>query len=50
MQACANGVVKVVGSVGQKKHEKKANDAGVFITIYCTGNIAEVTGPTIFLL
>jgi hypothetical protein len=50
MQACANGVVKVVGSAGPKKHEKKMNDSCVSITMYRTGNIADVTGPTIFLL
>jgi hypothetical protein len=50
MQACANGVVKVVGSAGRKKHEKKTNDSRVSITMYRTGNIADVTGPTIFLL
>jgi hypothetical protein len=50
MQACANGVVKVVGSAGRKKDEKKTNDSRVSITMYRTGNIADVTGPTIFLL
>jgi hypothetical protein len=51
MQACANGVVKVVGSAGRKKHEKKTNDSRVSITMYPTGNVADVTGlPTIFLL
>jgi hypothetical protein len=50
MQACANGAVKVVGSAGRKKHEKKTNDSRVSITMYRTGNIADVTGPTIFLL
>jgi hypothetical protein len=50
MQACANGVVKVVGSAGRKIHEKKTNDSRILITMYHTGNIADVTGPTIFLL
>ncbi len=33
-----------------EKHEKKTNDSCVSITMYHTGNIADVTGPTIFLL
>ncbi len=50
MQACANGVVQVVGSARRKKHVMKTNDSRVSITMYRTGNIADVTGPTIFLL
>jgi hypothetical protein len=49
-QACPNGEVKAIGAAGRKKHEKKTHDYRVSSTLYRTGNIAGVTGPTIFLL
>jgi hypothetical protein len=43
LQACANGVVKVVVSAGRKKHKKRTNDSRVSITMDLTGNIADAT-------
>jgi hypothetical protein len=48
--ACEEGTVRVIGSVGWKKHEKKTNDSRVPITMYRTGTVAGDTGPTTFLM
>jgi hypothetical protein len=48
--ACEEGTVKVIGSAGRSKHEKKTVDSRISITIYRTGSVAGDTGPSVFLL
>ena len=50
MQVYNNGVTRVIGSAGRKKHERKDQESRISITIYCTGSIYGVTGPTILLM
>ena len=46
----ANGNLKVVGSAGMKKQEKKASDTRASITAFCTGLSAGNNGPNGFLM
>ena len=50
LMACASGEVRVIGSTGKRKHEKKTNDSRDSITMYRTGSVVGATGPTAFLL
>ena len=49
-QATEDGSLQIVGSAGRKKHEKKAHDSRVSITLYRIGFVSGNSGPTIFLL
>jgi len=48
--ACETGAVHVIGSVGNRKTEKRTVDSPQSITMYQTGSVAGDTGPTVFLL
>ena len=50
MQACNNGTTGVIGVDGRNKHERKDQESWASLTVYRTGSIDGVSGPTIFLL
>ena len=50
MIADADGSLKVLGSAGRKKHEKKTSDFRGSITMYRSGNCAGNNGPTAFIM
>ena len=50
MQSYENGITKVIGRNNWKNHKRKYQDSYVSITMYWTGSIDGITGPSIFLL
>jgi hypothetical protein len=49
-EASNGGTVRIIGSIGRKKHETKSADSCVSVSMHRTGAVAGDTGPTVFLL
>jgi hypothetical protein len=49
-EASNGGTVRIIGSIGRKKHETKSADSCVSVSMHKTGAVAGDTGPTVFLL
>ena len=48
--ACAYGTLKVIGSAGRKKHEKKTQGSQILVTLYMTGLVPGDTVLPVFLI